>query len=628
MENIKEVMSRLNSEDKALRHETVELLGESRSKDAIKPLAGLLKEEDPGLRDAAVNALINIGGSDVADAVIPFLYEGEDASMRNMAVEILERLGEGAKEAVIALFKEKDEDVLRFAVDIIGNIGSKDVYNELIPLLSHHNPNIRASAANTISKLKFFDAAQNLVDMLKDDDEWVRFSALEALGSLGTPDILDRLLDAVQQDDMSRIAALDAISNLAEPADCKKVMPVISSSEVALVISAETAAKLVERFDGLMHDAHKKVFLKIFTARLNEGDILEKRESLRGITLLKDKGAAADVLLQFAARIEVSDEETVSLLRHAMAAVCDSSVIVDALKKGYRNISVFAEALGDIGDQSSFEHLKSIIENVDREAKKALLGTLEKIEAASSFDTLANAMQDKDGHVRKVAARILGNMKDKMAVPLLFNALLNEPYKDVQEALGEALFCYSGDDVEGLLIKLLNNEKTSLKIIAVRGLGKLKTDNSRNALIQAVKRSEPDIRSEAVKSLGRFEADDITGIVSKFLKDESKTVRLSALEVMRTRDQECRFIIDAADDEDMWIRFRAIEILGEKNVKDAEGFIIDKLMNDELPVKAACIKTLGSIGSKNSLYVLKGFIDHSDPYLSAAARGALSRISE
>ncbi|MBI5682315.1 MAG: HEAT repeat domain-containing protein [Deltaproteobacteria bacterium] len=622
MINMDDLINRLNSDDRAVLHETIELLGDMRDKRAIKPIVSLLKGSDQGIKDAAVNALVNIGGQDAADAVIPLLYEEDNASLRNMAIEILERLGKDAEQSVIALLNEKDDDIVKFALDILGNIGNPALSPHLIPVLNHPNKNVRAAAVNTVSKLKVFSAAGCLIDMLKDNDEWVRFSVIEALGSLGSPDMVDRLLDAVKNYDMSKIAAIDALSHLAQAKDLKKIMSVISSLDITDIMAVDTAVRFVERFLTKMDDSHKDIFLKIFTDKLKNGDLFEKRDSLKGIGLL-GKRQAIDALLKFAEDIDENDEETVPLLRHTIASVGSSSVIIKALRKEPANISILAEALGDIGDPSSADEIKSLIEKVDRETRAVLLKSLEKIETVSSFETISSALRDKDGHIRGLAAAMLGKLGDSRAIPLLYDALIDEPYKDVQEIISDAMSMYAGDEVKDLFVRLLSNEQTSIRIAAIKGLGRLNIESTKKHLMALINDLEPDIRIEAVKSLGSFEGGDVTDIVSRCLKDENKGVRLSALEVIRTRDGCDDLIIIALSDADMWVRFRAIEIIADKKIKGAEDIIIDILLNDGLPVKAACINALGHIGSKESEYVLKGFIDHIDPYISAAARDSL-----
>jgi len=625
MMDLDTVITRLNSHDRDLRRETVEALGEDRDGRGIGILAGLLKDGDPGVRDAAVNSLMAIGGQEVAHAVIPFLYEADDAPLRNMAVEILKGLGGDAQDAIIPLLKERDMDVLKFAIDIIKVVGTAEAIPHLVPLLTHQNPNIRADAVVTLGKLKALQTIPNLIDMLKDDDEWVRFSLLEALGSLGIPDMVDRLLDAAKQDDIARIAALDALSNLVTPEDCKKVMSIISSPAVSSVLSVGTVVRLIERFDGAIDDSHKRVFLDILITRLNEGDRGEARESLKGIRLLKDR-RAVDTLLEFARHIKGDDEETISLLKDALIGIGDSDAIVEALKVERRGISILAEVLGEIGDPSALLEIQSLFDKVDRDVRKVLLKGIERIGDPSSLDTLVMALQDRDGHVRGLAARVLREIGNEKAIPLLYDALLKESYSDVKEVIGESLSSYEGGVVKERFIALSCEKDPSLRVIGVRGLGGIDTEDSRQALIKALNDSSPMVRKEAIRSLGRFKGLDITSLLAGSLEDDERDVRMAVLDVLESIDGGEGLLISAMKDRDMWVRFRVVNILGEKKGGIPEDAIIALLINDEIPVKIACANLLGDRGSKGAIPILEGLKGHSDPYLRDAVKAALEKI--
>lgn len=627
MIDIDVTIAQLNSADRIVRHEAVEALGCSKDKKAIAPLSAILKDRDPGIRDAAVNGLVNIGGKEAANAVIPMLYEEDDASIRNIAIEILERLDGDAKEAVITLLKEEDADILKFAIDIIAKIGRFEDAPCLTPILSHKNPNVRAAAVAALGKIKAFQAAHKLIDMLKDEDEWVRFSVLEALGSLGSYHIISILLNEVEvrEDGVLRIAALDALSNLVFPKDYRKIISVIGRPDVSSVISAETAARFAQRFNGFMCDSHKKVFLDIFTGRLEKGDLHEKREALKGIRLINDE-RAIDALICFAAMVDETDEESKELLKHALVTIGNSAVIVEALEKDIGNKSVLAEALGEIGDPSTIDEIKSLLHRVDRETEKALLKSLEKISSASSFETLVDALHDKDGHVRGLAAKALGRLGDKMAAPILLEALVKEPYPDVQERIGEVLSGYKGDEMKDLFIKLLSHEKPAMRIIAVKSLGRLKGKGAKEILAGMLTDNEPMVRKEAVKSLGEFEGEDISDVVSGSFRDDNASIRLAALEVIGARNGGQSRLMELLKDENMWVRFRAVEILGERKANEAEDAIMNLLSRDELPIKIVSVKALGRLGSKKALPLLKDFVYHSDPYLSAAAKDAVAII--
>ncbi|MBI5599146.1 MAG: HEAT repeat domain-containing protein, partial [Deltaproteobacteria bacterium] len=318
------------------------------------------------------------------------------------------------------------------------------------------------------------------------------------------------------------------------------------------------------------------------------------------------------------------DEETASLLKEAMVSTGDSAAIVGALKAGIGNVSIFAEALGEVMDPSTVSELESLLDRVDREVRKVLLRGLEKIGSASSFDSLVKALNDADGHVRGLAARAVVATGDTRGVGVLRDALVKEPFSDVREVIGAALSSCRGGGVEGVFEDLLQSENPSLRTVAVKGFGRLKTAGAMAFLKEAAADKDPDVRKEAVLALGLFDEDDAVGaIVSGALADDKREVKMAALQVAGAMGDGEKILIEAVGNSDMWVRFKAVSILGEKRAAAAEDAIIGLLLGDEPPVKIACIKALGNMRSARAVGVLKGFIDHADPYIREAARNAV-----
>ncbi|MCK5236681.1 MAG: HEAT repeat domain-containing protein, partial [Deltaproteobacteria bacterium] len=305
MTNIETFIKELHSENACIRRASVEALGDTGRSEAIAPLVDILKEKDVALRDSVVQSLLLIGGKGVAEAVVPLLYD-EDAAVRNMVIEILEKLGPDGAGAVVTLLDESDEDVLKFAIDIIGTFGESSLAQHLTPFLAHKNPNIRAAAAVTLGRLGAIDAADRIVPLIKEENEWVRFSALEALGQINCPELVERLIAATDGNDVCAAAALDTLSHLAPLESGEVILPIICDSAISGLLSLDTTARFIERFAAIMDMNHKGALLKLLVCRLEEGDLSEQRRALRGIALLKDE-RSIELLLAYARQINEDD---------------------------------------------------------------------------------------------------------------------------------------------------------------------------------------------------------------------------------------------------------------------------------------------------------------------------------
>jgi hypothetical protein len=79
--------------------------------------ARLACEPDPRVRDALFGSLVDIGGTQAAELVAPFI-RSDDAGLRGAAVEALKRLEDHAVSALDALMSDPDTDVRILAIEI------------------------------------------------------------------------------------------------------------------------------------------------------------------------------------------------------------------------------------------------------------------------------------------------------------------------------------------------------------------------------------------------------------------------------------------------------------------------------------------------------------------------------
>ena len=168
----------LSHPDSNKRHLAAEALAEGDER-SIYPLIRAMKDENPGVQDAAMRSLISIGGEITAYMVMPLLRD--EPLLRNTAMIILKETGQPAVPLLRPLLKDKDYDIRKFAIDLISEIKQCDYPEELVNLLSEDpNPNVRAAAAKALGLLDYREAIPRLIEALQ-DEEWVCFSVLEAL---------------------------------------------------------------------------------------------------------------------------------------------------------------------------------------------------------------------------------------------------------------------------------------------------------------------------------------------------------------------------------------------------------------------------------------------------------------
>ena len=132
----------LKNEDKFVRREAAENLGETKDPRAIYPLIKALWDRSVPVQEAAAEALINIGGENTVYNLAPLL-RNEDLGLRNTAIEILSKIGGDNIELLLSLLCDKDKNVRMFIANILGTLGDRRAVFPLIGLLGDENLNVK-----------------------------------------------------------------------------------------------------------------------------------------------------------------------------------------------------------------------------------------------------------------------------------------------------------------------------------------------------------------------------------------------------------------------------------------------------------------------------------------------------
>ena len=289
-QKIRTLINELGSHDGAKRRFAAEELSAGDER-AVYPLIKALKDKNHGVQDAAMRSLIEIGGEITAYMVLPLLRE--DAFLRNTAVIILQEIGAAAIPLLGPLFSDKDDDIRKFALDMVCEIGVCDRPEALIDILkTDPNPNVRVSAAKALGVLHYAPGVPALIDSLR-DTEWVCFSALEALSSIkdnssveAVAELLYSPSEAVRSEAIQAAASIateDALSALKQHLEWEE----ITDFEKRLTIRGLLSAGVVPESNG---SADTMLGLLI------DGDWDDKMMAFMGLSAIKDERALFYVL--------------------------------------------------------------------------------------------------------------------------------------------------------------------------------------------------------------------------------------------------------------------------------------------------------------------------------------------
>lgn len=177
--------ARLESEDPEQRRRAIVELAGGWVAGALPLLVRALADDDWRVRKAAAARVIEWPDVDTAVAELcAALRDQDDVGMRNSAVEALVGIG---GPAVAPLLGELGGDGphRKFVIDTLGAIGSPEAVPELLGTLEDPDPNHRIAAAEALRNIGGEPAEAALRGCLEADDLQLRLAALDGLAVLG-----------------------------------------------------------------------------------------------------------------------------------------------------------------------------------------------------------------------------------------------------------------------------------------------------------------------------------------------------------------------------------------------------------------------------------------------------------
>lgn len=404
---------------------------------AIYPLIKALRDNDLGVQDAAIQSLIAIGGEVTAYMVIPLLRE--ESYLRNAAMLILREISDDAVPLLKPLLYDKDDDIRKFAIDIICHVG-KCYYPELLAdiLRNDPNPNVRASAAKAIGILGYKDATIDLIKALK-DEEWVCFSALEALSLLRDESSIKEIIGLLNSDSLAvRYAAIETLGIMGYKSAKDSLIKHFFRSD-----SIEKGA-IVKSLVLLGDVPNLPDIYQFLLDMLKSDDIKDKDIALKGLRILNET-KAIPVIIDVVGSVDPSDPDLEDFLYNVKSLLSSFGCAEEFIKVienpevRYRGKALAIEVLGMLRCKKAIPSLINLLKTDIRDIKRASINAIGQIKDPETIPVLIDSIESADGHIRRSALSALGKIADKNSFDLICEHLKKEIYEDVLEEAIRAL---------------------------------------------------------------------------------------------------------------------------------------------------------------------------------------------
>jgi HEAT repeat protein len=199
------------------RRIAIEVLSEELelNEEIVNTFADGLNDEDSGVKDVCASALLKTDGflRLIASERVAPLVKSTRIDIRNLASDLLVKLGSDAIQPLIPFLYDEDHQVRMFTCDILGLIPSHDSLPEIIKLLTDPEDNVKISAISALGNLKASNALYNLIDLYQDNED-LKLFLIEAIGKIGGASAQMFLVDKMktETDPMLQSSCIDALA--------------------------------------------------------------------------------------------------------------------------------------------------------------------------------------------------------------------------------------------------------------------------------------------------------------------------------------------------------------------------------------------------------------------------------
>lgn len=604
--DILQYLEQLNDEDSMIRRDAIEYLTGVKDARVLYPLIKALQDEDPGIQQAAIDAFIACDDEAAVYNLLPLLFDSR-VNVRNMAQEILEKIGGYGVKLIGLHIKVKDENVRKMIADILGKIEKPESALLLLEMLKDHNSNIRCSAADGLGRVGDSSAVVPLIELLH-DEVWVAFFAAGALGKIGDSRAIIPLMEFIKSADVDlQITAIDALGQIGSEEAANALISGLDSVQFDAIKSA------VENLIKITHGNIDKVTEKIGKDRLikyivdivkhNEiSDLNRKMDFIRALSRLQTSDSSA-YILKLLSDVGLENIDLINSSIDALTGLKDEEILIQTLKKESNTcVLVSLNVLGLLKSSKSVPYLIEIFDSAEREIKIEIISVLSGIGGKESIKFLLDMLAYEDGHVRAAAARGLGVFADPETTEILMNRICIEEYHDVVE------------EIVNCLAEIYNKHK--LPAVYQGFLSNISSNKS-------------FVREAVLKGLGLMGNQDASVYIESLINDENWRVRRACLETMSILNSKGLFdgmIAGVTDDRDeirIFVAKLAVKYPDERSIDLLTSLLSDR--NNRVVCKA--IEGLTILKAKKAIPFLTDLSTSGDKLIENASIDAISQIS-
>ncbi len=631
-----EILQALASKDSMVVRQAAFEAANQGLKSALPLLVSLFESQSMGIIEAVEVAVRKIRGEEAVRLIIPVL-RNEDATVRNIAMDILREIAEDDVQSMIDLVYDEDPDIRIFATDILGSIKNASVVQVLSEALIHDpEVNVRYQVAISLGEIK----DPKCVEVLKQaiaDEEWVQYAAIGALAKIRDTQSVDVLLQAL--DTVSPLVVsiiIEALGGISAVKAVPRLLEYLAKWDGPIRIKALKAIIQILGPNALSFLGAQQLtsFQEYMIEALKEKDEETLMVILSGLSSVGMDPAVTKAILDLGKRIDANVQlELLQKIIDTLKLIGYNEELENALSSDNEVVRRIAiETCGGLQGKGGRFVLKRHFEQMNSEDKKHAINLMATNSDEHDIPFFVNHLEhSQEPEVICAALRFLGvKQKHVESAPTMIKFLESED-QNIHDAALEACLALEDEETVLKITSSTDNERADLRKMAVYTMGYINAEFFFEDLAKAMDDSDSSVRKTAIEAIGYGlpESETKNKMLMFAMQDEDKEVRLNTVGIMSEQMNEelIPTLVTALSDTDDWVKMRALEVLGLYKIDSVVQTVIDMIPNSEKLVKLKIIETLALIGGDQAFQALLGLVDSDDSDIQHAAQVAMESIT-
>ncbi|MEW5844580.1 MAG: HEAT repeat domain-containing protein [Bacteroidota bacterium] len=404
----------------------IELLNSLASEDIadiyIKYIVRLIADEDKGVRNATSMLILSNRNPRFPYFLLPYI-KSEVISVRNLAGEILIKLGSLSVDPIIQFDCNNNVDYLKFLIDILGLIGDQRAALYVMGVLSStDNENVILACIEALGNMCYRESVDVLM-LFYDRNELFKPTVVEALGKMGSREALGFLISRfTEEDELTKYSILESLGKIGDMETyfflIEQTNDIGGTLTLPLITSIST---LREKYNlDIPFDNRMK---KLLLYALNEGTLENKKSTFALIDSFDDKDILYTSLCLLGQDYELDDMIKSKILYNTDYIFSEITRIISDKPQNLRHVlSLFLEVIRyaeesqteikitELGLKNIIYSASSLLSHHDEEIRKLSMEILFKLDAESALLFIDSMLNDENPWNRMGLLEILERM--------------------------------------------------------------------------------------------------------------------------------------------------------------------------------------------------------------------------